>query len=41
MPSGDASKINVLVVEDDTDLRDTVVTLIGLKAYPSASGNAI
>ena len=33
MPPRDTSTLNVLVVEDDNDLRDTVVTLIQLLGY--------
>ena len=33
MPSPDTSTVSVLVVEDDTDLRDTVVTLVTLMGF--------
>ena len=33
MPSRDTSTVSVLVVEDDTDLRDTVVTLVMLMGF--------
>ena len=33
MPSRDTSTVSVLVVEDDTDLRDTVVTLVTLMGF--------